>query len=87
MNQHDSIIDLTLLNDSVLCTECFSPVSVCFDDSLGSDHAALSIQWLPPFAPLPYIPTILLGFFIDNALMGILDQRLFITSHPRHFRY
>ena len=43
-NQRDSVIDLTLLNDSALCTERFSPVSICFDSSLGSDHAALSIQ-------------------------------------------
>jgi len=67
--QCDSIIDLALLNDSALCTGRFSPVSVSFLDSLGSDHAALSIIWSPPFEPLPYVPTILPGFVIDDSLV------------------
>ena len=68
--QCDSIIDLTLLNDSALCTGRFSPVSVSFPDSLGSDHAALLISWTPPFEPLPYVPTILPGFVIDDSLVA-----------------
>jgi len=68
--QCDSIIDLALLNDSALCTGRFSPVSVSFPDSLGSDHAALSITWSPPFEPLPYVPTLLPGFVIDNSLVA-----------------
>ena len=39
--QHDSIIDLALLNDSALCTGRFSPISISFLDSLGLDHVAL----------------------------------------------
>jgi len=68
--QRDSIIDLALLNDSALCTGRFSSVSVSFPDSLGSDHAALLITWTPPFDPLPYIPTILPGFVIDDSLVA-----------------
>jgi len=68
--QRDSIIDLALLNDLALCSGRFSPVSISFLDSLGSDHAALSITWSPPFDPLPYIPTILPGFIIDDSLVA-----------------
>jgi len=68
--QHDSIIDLALLNDSAICTGRFSSVSVSFPDSLGSDHAALLITWTPPFDPLPYIPAILPGFVIDDSLVA-----------------
>jgi len=68
--QRDSIIDLALLNDSALCTGRFSSVSVSFPDSLGSDHAALLISWTPPFDPLPYVPTVLPGFIIDNSLVA-----------------
>jgi len=68
-NQHDSIINLALLNDSALCTGRFSPVSISFQDSLGSDHTALYIHWTPPFDPLPYVPTILPGFVIDDLLV------------------
>jgi len=68
--QRDSIIDLALLNDSALCTGRFSSVSVSFPDSLGSDHAALSIDWSPPFEPLPYVPTLLPGFVIDDSLVA-----------------
>jgi len=68
--QRDSIINLALLNDSAICTGRFSPVSVSFPDSLGSDHAALLITWTPPFDPLPYVPTILPGFVIDDSLVA-----------------
>ena len=81
-NQRDSVIDLALLNDSALCTGCFSPVSICFDSSLGSDHAALSIQWFPPFTPLPYIPTILPGFIIDDALMATWTKDFLLLPTP-----
>jgi len=67
--QRDSIIDLALLNDAALCTGRFSPVSVSFLDSLGSDHAALSIDWTPPYDPLPYVPTLLPGFVINDSLV------------------
>jgi len=68
--QRDSIIDLALLNDSALCTGRFSPLSVSFPDSLGSDHAALLIDWLPPYEPLPYVPTLLPGFVLDDSLVA-----------------
>jgi len=68
--QRDSIIDLALLNDSAICTGRFSSVSVSFPDSLGSDHAALFINWTPPFDPLPYVPTVLPGFVIDDSLVA-----------------
>jgi len=69
-HQRNSIIDLALLNDSALCTGHFSPVSISFDDSLGLDHAALYIHWSPPFDPLPYVPTVLPGFIIDDSLIA-----------------
>jgi len=68
--QRDSIIDLALLNDSALCTGRFSSLSVSFPDSLGSDHAALLIDWSPPYTPLPYVPTLLPGFVIDDSLVA-----------------
>jgi len=67
--QRDSIINLALLNNSALCTGRFFPVSVSFLDSLGSDHAALTINWSPPYEPLPYVPTLLPGFVIDDSLV------------------
>ena len=81
-NQRDSVIDLALLNDSELCSGRFSPVSICFDSSLGSDHAALSIQWFPPFTPLPYVPTVLPGFVIDDALRATWTKDFSLLPIP-----
>ena len=81
-NQRDSVIDLALLNDSAFCSGCFSPVSVCFDTSLGSDHAALLLQWSPPFSPLPYVPTILPGFVIDDTLMATWTKDFSLLPTP-----
>ena len=81
-NQRDSVIDLALLNDSAISTGRFSPVSICFDSSLGSDHAALSIQWFPPFTPLPYVPTILPGFVIDDTLMSTWTKDFSLLPTP-----
>ena len=67
-SERDSVIDLFLLNESALCTGRFSPVSISFEDSLGSDHAAISIFWSPPLEPTPYSPTTLPGFIIDDNL-------------------
>jgi len=66
--ERDSVLDLFLLNDSAFATGCFSPMTISFDDSLGSDHAALSIFWSPPFKPTTYSPTILPGFILDDSL-------------------
>ena len=66
--ERDSVIDLFLLNDSALCTGRFSPISISFEDSLGLDHAAISIFWSPPLEPTPYSPTTLPGFVIDDTL-------------------
>ena len=66
--QHDSVLDLLLLNDAVLCTGHFSSVSISFQDSLGSDHAALYISWFPPLPPCPYKQAILPGFVLDDSL-------------------
>ena len=81
-NQRDSVINLALLNDSALCSGRFSPVSICFDSSLGSDHAVLSIQWSPPYTPLPYIPTVLPGFVIDDALMASWTKDFSLLPTP-----
>jgi len=66
--EHDSVLDLFLLNDCAVATSRFSPMTISFDDSLGSDHAALSIFWSPPYEPTTYSPTILPGFIIDDTL-------------------
>ena len=64
----DSVLDLFLLNDSAFATGRFSPMMISFNDSLGLDHAALSIFWSPPFEPTTYSPTILPGFILDDSL-------------------
>jgi len=66
--QRDSVLDLLLLNDAALCTGRFSSVSISFQDSLGSDHAALYISWFPPLPPRPYERAILPGFVLDDSL-------------------
>jgi len=66
--EHNSVLDLFLLNDSMLATGRFSPMTISFDDSLGLDHTALLIFWSSPFKPTTYSPTILLGFVLDDTL-------------------
>jgi len=66
--ERDSVLDLFLLNDSTFTTGRFSPMTISFDDSLGLDHAALSIFWSPPFKPTTYSPTILPGFILNDSL-------------------
>ena len=87
--QCDSIIDLALLNDSALCTSSFSPISISFLDSLGSDHAALSITWSSLFEPLPYVPTIFVTdclayltspFLFHSPSVSVCDSRLLCPS-------
>ena len=80
--QCDSIINLALLNDLALCTGRFSPVSVSFLDSLGSDHATLSISWSPPFEPLWYVPTLLPGFVIDDSLVASWTKDFALLPTP-----
>jgi len=80
--QRDSIIDLALLNDAALCTGRFSPVSILFLDSIGSDHAALSINWSPPFEPLPYVPTLLPGFVLDDSLVASWTKDFALLPTP-----
>jgi len=80
--QRDSIIDLALLNDSALCTGRFSPVSISFPDSLGSDHAAISIAWTPPYDPLPYVPQLLPGFVIDDSLVVSWTKNFALLPTP-----
>ena len=67
-SERNSILDLFLLNDAALATGHFSPMSILFEDSMGSDHATLSIFWSPPFKPIAYSPTMLPGFVIDDSL-------------------
>jgi len=66
--ERDSVLDLFLLNDSALATGRFSPMTISFKDSLGLDHAALSIFWSLPFEPTAYSPMILPRFVLDNTL-------------------
>jgi len=81
-NQCDSIIDLALLNDTALCTGRFSPISISFHDSLGSDHAILTVYRSPPYEPLPYVPSILLGFVLNHSLMDSWSKDLSLLPTP-----
>jgi len=80
--QRDSIIDLALLNDLAICTGWFSPVSISFPDSLGSDHAAISINWTPPYDLLPYVPQLLPGFIIDDSLVSSWTKDFALLPTP-----
>ena len=65
---HFSIIDVMLLNTPAVISDQFSTLSTSFDDSFGSDHAALSISWTPLAAIPTFKPEPLPGFKIDNTL-------------------
>ena len=80
--ERDLVLDLFLLNDSALATGHFSPMSISFDDSMGSDHATLSIFWSPPFEPVTYSPSILPGFIIDDSLQNSWIKDFSLLSTP-----
>ena len=80
--ERDSVLNLFLLNDCTIVTGHFSPMTISFDNSLGSDHAALSIFWSPPFEPITYSPTILPGFIIDDALKDSWIKDFSLLSMP-----
>ena len=67
-DQHPSVLDLSLLNAPAIASDQFSDTSVSFEQSLGSDHAALSLSWtlLHALPPLPRLT--LLGFAIEDDL-------------------
>jgi len=67
-NERDSVLDLVLINDTAIATGRFSPITISFEDSIGSDHAALHIYWSPPLPPAMYSPQILPGFKLDDTL-------------------
>lgn len=67
-DQHPSVLDLALLNDAALFNDQFSSLSVSFTDSLGSDHAALHISWVPSTAIPLTSPSPLPGFKILDEL-------------------
>jgi len=63
-NQKPSIIDLALCNDAVLFSDQVFPILISFDDSLGSDHAAMTTSWIPSHTlPTPE-ETEMVGFSI-----------------------
>ena len=80
--ERDSVLDLFLLNNCTLATGHFSPMTISFDDSLGSDHATLSIFWSPPYEPTTYSPTILPGFIINDALKDSWIKDFSLLSTP-----
>ena len=65
---HYSVIDVLLLNTAAVISDQFSTSATSFDDSFGSDHAALSISWTPISAIPAYTPQPLPGFKIDDGL-------------------
>ena len=80
--QRDSVLDLLLLNEPALCSNRFSPVSVSFPDSLGSDHATLFISWFPPSPPRPYECSILPGFTLDDTLQDSWSKAFSLLPSP-----
>ena len=65
---HFSVIDVILLNTPAVVSDQFSTSSSSFDDSFGSDHAALDISWTPLAAIPAFDPKPLPGFKIDDSL-------------------
>lgn len=57
-----------LLNTPAVVSDQFSTSSASFDESFGSDHAALSISWTPLAAIPAFRPEPLPGFKIDDTL-------------------
>ena len=67
-DQHPSVLNLSLLNAPAIASNQFSDTSVSFEQSLGSDHAALSLLWTLLHA-LPPLPRLTLpGFAIEDDL-------------------
>ena len=67
-DQRPSVLDLSLLNAPAIASDQFSDTSVSFEQSLGSDHATLSLLWTPLHALPPLPRTTLPGFAIEDDL-------------------
>ena len=67
-DQRPSVLDLALLNTPAMLSDQFSETSVSFEQSLGSDHAALTVLWTPMHALPPLPPSTLPGFAIEDEL-------------------
>ena len=67
-DQRPSVLDLAFLNSPAMLSDQFSDLSVPFEQSLGSDHAALSLSWTPLDALPPLPRTALPGFAIEDDL-------------------
>ena len=80
--QHPSVLDLALLNDVALFNDQFSSLSVSFTDSLGSDHAALNISWVPTTAIPLTSPSPLPGFKIVDELRDSWIRRFRLSPTP-----
>ena len=61
------MLDLAL-NDTALFNDQFSSLTILFTDSLGSDHAALHISWIPTTAIPTTAPSPLPGFKLLDEL-------------------
>ena len=62
-----SVLDIVLLNLPGVISDQFSPVSVSFESSLGSDHAAVFWHWTPLCAIPALPPRLLPGFKLDDT--------------------
>ena len=67
-DQRPSVLNLFLLNAPAYTSDQFSDTSVSFEQSLGSDHAALSLSWTPLHALPPLPRSTLPGFAIEDDL-------------------
>jgi len=59
---HPSVLDLALINEAAVISGQISPLSISFEDSVSSDHAALSLFWYPAEAIAIAPPPELTGY-------------------------
>jgi len=62
------VLDLALINKAAAISGQISPLSISFDDSVSSDHTALTLNWYPLESIAIAPPPALLGFTVDDLL-------------------
>jgi hypothetical protein len=69
-DQRPSVLDLVLLNSPALMSGLFSDASVSFEESLGSDHAAMVVFWTPSHTLPSTPPSPLPGFAVEDDMQA-----------------
>ena len=80
-NQRPSILDLALCNDAALFSDQFLPILISFEDSLGSDHAAITTSWIPTYVLPNTEESDMVGFSIVDKLRETWCKE-FLKLHP-----